>query len=360
MSPIHPKELMAERVLSSLAVRRGRFGVLVALSLLAASATIGREPESGRILSHVKDLRQMSSLDATRGAPVRIKGSATALSGWKNSFFLHDASGGISVDRTDDVEVHGGDEVEVTNHVEVLGGKTLPPARPSFLADLAGRKQDGQRIELQGVVHSANESESWGRPVLFLVDATVRVRGVSGTAFDENRQFIGARLFVPSMDDVQVDQTAPEDSFAIPASTIQSLLQFGPAQGLSHWVRVSGILTGQRLDGSPFAPWNGLLVQLDGEIIDRTQHASEDVWIMRDGNKVFQAQIQTRPNSDAIAGVANGSRVRVTGICIIEMDEDQQPRSFRIELRCARDVAVLRQPRLTLAQVYRSPEVWCS
>ncbi len=453
---------MAERVLSSPAARGGQFGERVALLFLAASALIGQQPENVRILSHVKDVRQMSSADAARGAQVRIKGSVTALSGWKNSFFLQDASGGISVDRTDEADVHAGDEVEVTgvsgpglfapvilaNHVQVLGQKTLPPAPTASYADLAGGKQDSQRVELSGVVHSAAVSESWGRPVLFivvdigggsitarvhefprkdfqyLVDATVRMRGVSGTAFNEKRQFIGARLFVPSLDDVQVEQISPTDAFAIPASTIQSLLQFGAAQGLSHRVRVSGILTGQRLghtlylqsgsegivvessqptrlelgarveaagfvvpgryspalhdavfrkirqdtlptavrlsagdviqvkDGFPFAPWNGLLVQLDGEIIDRTQHAGEDVWIMRDGNKVFQAQIQTGSSSDALAGVANGSRVRVTGICIIEVDEDQQPRSFRIALRSARDVVVLRQPRLTVAQFF--------
>ena len=450
---------MTKGVLSSLAVW-GRLGALVTLSLLAASALVGQAPESVRILSHVRDLRQMSSADASGGALVRIKGSVTALSGWKNSFFLQDASGGISVDRSDDADVHAGDEVEVTgvsgpglfapiilaNHVQVLGRKRLPPARPASYADLAGGKQDSQRIELSGVVHSANVSESWGRPVLFvvvdigggsitarvhefprkdfkyLVDATVRMRGVSGTTFNEKRQFIGARLFVPSLDDVQVEQNAPADSFAIPASTIQSLLRFGSAEGLSHRVRVSGILTGQRpghtlylqsgsegivvetaqttrlelgarveavgfvvpgryspalheaafrkieqsavppavhvaaadviqvKDGFPFAPWNGLLVQLDGEIIDRTQHAGEEVWIMRDGDKVFQGQIQTGADTDAIARIANGSRVRVTGICIIEVDEDQQPRSFRIVLRSARDVAVLREPRLTIAQ----------
>jgi hypothetical protein len=50
---------------------------------------------------------------AERLIPVKLTGVVTDLSGYKNSFFFQDETGGISVDRTDSADVHAGDRVEI-------------------------------------------------------------------------------------------------------------------------------------------------------------------------------------------------------------------------------------------------------
>jgi len=49
----------------------------------------------------VNEVRRLTSVQAKQRYPVRVEGVVTALSGWRNSFFLQDATAGISVDRND-------------------------------------------------------------------------------------------------------------------------------------------------------------------------------------------------------------------------------------------------------------------
>lgn len=73
-------------------------------------------PANQRTLPLIKvmQVRKLSGEQAARSVPVKLKGVVTDLSGWRNSFFFQDSTGGISVDRTDKAAVRVGDEVELT------------------------------------------------------------------------------------------------------------------------------------------------------------------------------------------------------------------------------------------------------
>lgn len=267
---------------------------------ILAQATPARATERPLpVLTTVRQVRALTSEQAQRAYPVRVQGVVTALSGWKNSFFLEDSTAGISVDRNDtSPDVRPGDRVEISgttgpglfapviiaNRTRVLGRGRIPAARLFRFGDLFGGQEDSQWIQVRGVVHSAAVRESWGRQVLFLnieigggtiaarvhdflavnpvqwVDATITARGVCGTNFNGRRQLTGLRLFVPSLDDIHVDQPAPSDPFAIPSRPLNSILQFQPGEISRHRVKVEGTVTYQE-------PGSALYLQDRGEAL---------------------------------------------------------------------------------------------
>ena len=150
--------------------------------------------------------------------------------------------------------------------VRVLGRAAEPRARSVAYADLIGGAQDSQRIEVTGVVHSARFGKAFDRDTLILgldlggaevtvflqdfsgmepaklVDATIRVRGVCGSDFNDRRQFTGAYVLVPSRRDIEVVQPAAEDPFALKAVPLRSALRFGQAL---HRIKIVGVVTWQ-------------------------------------------------------------------------------------------------------------------
>ena len=93
----------------------------------------------------------------------------------------------------------------------------LPRARRVTYNDTFGGREDSQRIEVEGVVHSARLSKLFERDILLLnvelgggemrvllqdfmgidsnrlIDSTVRVRGVCSTSFNQKRQFVSVK-----------------------------------------------------------------------------------------------------------------------------------------------------------------------
>lgn len=255
-------------------------------------------------LTTVQEIRALTPDQARRATPVLLHGVVTALSGFKNSFFVQDATAGISVDRTDNADVHAGDQVEVVgvsgpgmfapvvlaSHVRVLGHVSPPPPRQVTYSDLIGGQQDSQWIQVRGVIHSAQISELFGHRILILIlafdgqsikvylqdfsgvdyskliDSTARVQGVCSTEFNQKRQFVGLGMFVPNRGDIEVVQPARADPFATPMIPVRSVLQFGQE---SHRVRVAGIATYQ-------IPGRVLYLQ-DGNDGIRIQSSSTDL-----------------------------------------------------------------------------------
>ncbi|MGA2176844.1 MAG: ATP-binding protein [Verrucomicrobiota bacterium] len=91
------------------------------------------------------------------------------------------------------------------------------------------------------------------------------------------------------------------------------------------------------------------LIQVAARVLDRTQHGAERHLILQDGGFIFHAYLKQAEGEDAFAGLANGSRVAVTGVCQIdpgewEAGEAWRAKTFRIELRSAADVVLLQAP----------------
>jgi diguanylate cyclase (GGDEF)-like protein len=404
-------------------------------------------------LTTARAIRSLSSDQAGQARPVRLRGVVTAVTDWRFSFFVQDATSGIFVERTHDspqlkagqfVEVHGvtgpGNFAPIVNanDVTLLGKRKLPPARFLELEKLAGGKQDSQWIALRGIVRSAVVEPSRGRrPVLFLdldigagnmvkvwvrdfsetgwqrlPGATISVRGVGGTGFNDKRQFADLRLYVSSLEDVKVPRPGPADSFDLPLRPLGSLLQFGDAEGFIQRVKVSGVVTltqsdqglylqdgaqgvyvqsrqaaqvalGSRLevvgfpvfgryaatlddallrvvgaahpvagvvqtaaamivekDGFPAAPYDSVLVQLKGRLIEEVPGIDEEVLFLQDGTTLFTARLpRSGPKGHVLAP---GSLVSITGVCLAKADSAHDARSFEILLRSPADLVVLK------------------
>jgi signal transduction histidine kinase len=91
------------------------------------------------------------------------------------------------------------------------------------------------------------------------------------------------------------------------------------------------------------------LIQVTAKLLDRALHGSDRYLILQDGDFIFHAYLTQAEGSDAFAGLENGSRVSVTGVCRIEpgewrAGEDWRAKSFRVELRAATDIVVLQSP----------------
>jgi diguanylate cyclase (GGDEF)-like protein len=235
-------------------------------------------------LTQVRQVRTLSVDQAGRAIPVHLVGVVTVPSAFKNSFFFMDASGGISVDRVDEAAapVQAGQRVEIdgmtgsglfapvviAREVAIIGKQKLPAPRILSPEELSGGQQDSQWIALHAQVRSASIQTVWGHPVLVLkadigsgivVSVLVRdyskggwerypgseilMRGACGTTFNDKRQFVGLRLTVSSLDDLEVRRPAPSDPFDLPLRALDSILQFSGTAQARGPVRMHGTVT---------------------------------------------------------------------------------------------------------------------
>lgn len=91
------------------------------------------------------------------------------------------------------------------------------------------------------------------------------------------------------------------------------------------------------------------LVRLEAKLLDRAQHSREQFLVLEAEGFIFRAYLQPSGGKDAFAELQNGSRVAVSGVCLIEPGEWQagetwRAKSFRLLLRSSQDVTVLQAP----------------
>ncbi len=248
-----------------------------------------------------------------------------------------------------------------------------------------------------------------------LVDAEVSLRGVCGAVFNGRRQLLGIQMYVPGGEYIRVLRAAPKDPFSLSPRSVEDLLRFSPARDMEHRVRLQGTVTYDDRFGSvwirdatggvmiqdrdaqglapgdvvdvvgvpeigPFSPillralvkrvrsgaspapehitaqdatkgdFDARLVQLDGKLIDRLVRPA--VLTLESGGTIFSAIL---PKHGDAPRLEPGAMLRLTGICAVEVDQSHDPilpRTFRLLLRSAADVVVLkRAPWLTADRV---------
>ena len=94
------------------------------------------------------------------------------------------------------------------------------------------------------------------------------------------------------------------------------------------------------------------LVQMDGKLIGRDLASTDAALILSSGKSVFHVFLPAADSGAAISKIPIGSRVRVTGICSVEVDNATTQKGFGftqvsaywIMLRSSRDIAVLDTP----------------
>ena len=254
--------------------------VLATCALFAANAS-----NNLRTLTTAREAHDLTLRDARRAYPIHLLAVVTYydpnIDHRRAALFVHDATGAVFVAISTKpgypipagalVDVTGvsaaGDFAPIVDHgeVRVVGESHLPPEAPLMtLSHLLTGGEDGQWVEMEGVVRSARPSEKDN--IVFelatpegnigvitlpepgieyegLVDAKVRIRGNAGPAFNRLGQLTGFHLFMPSIKVLRVEDPAPADPFRAPVRPVGSLLRFEPNTLFRRRVHVRGRVT---------------------------------------------------------------------------------------------------------------------
>jgi PAS domain S-box-containing protein len=228
-------------------------------------------------LHTVQELRSLGPALAAQRLPVQLQGVVTyADAGWQH-FFIQDATGGIYV-RSWQKELRAGQMVAVNGwtapgkivrmlvkaSVRQLGPTNLPvPVRVS-VPELRLLANESRWVELEGVVRSLSSvparltlklSTAEGpvdaviagtnnlEELRWLVNAKVRLQGVSAVSLNAREEATGAQLRVPTRQYLTVLQTAPTNAFAMGPLPIGQVSGSSPATLGLHRVRVQGVVS---------------------------------------------------------------------------------------------------------------------
>ena len=279
------------------------------------------------------------------------------------------------------------------------------PPSARFLLDLA--TEQGRLVVSAGQLPVSASDQ--------LVDNLVRITGVCMSRFNGQRQLFDIGVLVPLPEDLVIERPAPADPRAVPAQPIKSLLQYTWGGTYGHRVKVDGVVTlryadkmyiqddtegicvetrqtdlcpvGDRVEilGFPskgeygpvlqnatyrwlahgpvlppdvITPVEALagthdcrLVQIHATLLDRALHSKDPFLVLQAGDAVFHAYLKGDALDIDLARLENGSKVAVTGVCVIDdlggewhSGTDWRAASFRLLLRFPGDVVVLAQP----------------
>jgi signal transduction histidine kinase len=94
------------------------------------------------------------------------------------------------------------------------------------------------------------------------------------------------------------------------------------------------------------------LIKVSAKLLDRALHGAERYLILQDlqdSELIFHAYLNQSEGQDGFAGLQNGSRISVTGVCRIDpgrwwAGENWRAKSLRVQLRSVADVRVLEAP----------------
>jgi PAS domain S-box-containing protein len=235
-----------------------------------------------------------------------------------------------------------------------------------------------------------------------LIDAFIRVRGVCGANFTSKNQLIGVSLYVPSLQNFSILQKPPADPFSAPSMSIDSLQRFGFQINSGHRVKVVGNVTAKianrglyvadetgslyidsrmdlhlapgdriealgypgffeshvrledssihRIGGGVLAQstsittkeamsgqFDSTLVSIKGRVVSRSLLPNQELLVLEQDHRIFSASSEVPLRELAPVGGV----VRVTGICVDELDPSQRVTSFKLLIRSPRDLQVV-------------------
>jgi signal transduction histidine kinase len=252
-------------------------------------------------LTSAQQVRELSPEVAEKNLPVHIVGVVTYYDACLLNLFFQDASAGVFVlvARNINTNITAGQEIEVegvsdkgdyapiikASAIRVLGNAQMPVPHRVSIDQLFGGLEDSRWIEVVGVVRSVtvlNVLE--GRRYLTLamngqrivayvedlkeadatklVNATVRLRGVCYSRYNMKRQLRVPWLAVSSLADIAIEKPSPQQPKEV---SIASLAQFNSSGYYGNLVKVSGVVTLQKPNGTLFIQNQGfgLYVQVD-------------------------------------------------------------------------------------------------
>ena len=255
----------------------------LAYSRLAPTETISSLPRPSASeelrgpIQQIRRIKKLMSSHPTNDFPVRIRGVITYINLSLSDFYIDDGTNGIAIwsqlgaglspfleQEGLYVELEGvahRGEVFPTAFVKVLGKGRMPePLRHSWDYLITGR-DDGQWVEVEGVVSSVEKQRltltvpggqlmAWVKDIgpnaqQNLLGSQVCAQGVCAPILNSHGQRLGLRLLVPSTEYVRVIRAAPQCPFDLPAVPIGQVMKGeADASGLPmQAVKVTGVVT---------------------------------------------------------------------------------------------------------------------
>ena len=369
-----------------------RFTCGLLLLCLVAPICLQANEEPEHPVVTVSQVRNPATEQASRSAPVHLRGVVTVPSTYKNSFFFMDSTGSISVDRLDESAppMRAGQRVEIegetapglfapivlAKQVKVTGQQELPQPRLFRPEELVSGREDSQWVRLRAQIRFASIQDIWGNRVLVLrantylgaiaiqvrdyskggwehlPGAVVVIRGVCGSIFNDRRQLVGIRLFVSSLDELQVETPALSRPFDLPLSSPDTLLRFSGASQDPEPARVRGAVTYAVPNDSFFIQngQRGLLVRAPqsgpiavGSTVDVVGYPESGDYTPVLDDAIYQilpGKTQVTPAQAPAASMIvrnkqgfwtapyDGTLVRLTGTVVHETQEEMQDQLF--------------------------------
>ena len=429
--------------------RRLFFAFLLASILVCALSMEAQvKPAEGlppNVLTQAVQILNLSPGDSERAHPIQLRGVVTCFDSRARLCFVQDATAGIYVyGENSSVQFATGDLVEVSGvsgaglfspivhwgTFKRIGQGTLPVPKPVSIDRIATGREDSQWVQVEGVIHRANED--WGHLTLDLVagtsqlkvrilnypkgldsqlvDARIRVHGVAGTSYNNKRQLTGFHLLVPSSEHVTIVEPPIADPFSAPIRLSRSLMAYSLQGEREHRIHLRGVVTlhwpgealfikdasggiqirtrqqtpvevGEVIDVSGFPAAGGYtplmeeaifrsietndppkprvvtatqalagefdkeLVRMEGILIAQTQvRSNSHVLVLQNNEAIFHAYVQKTKLGSIVSDLLDGSRLQVTGVCSVDLGENEKPAGFNLWLRSPEDIEVLERP----------------
>jgi signal transduction histidine kinase len=240
------------------------------------------DTDTGIVLTNASAVLALTGDQAAKAMSVSIHGVVTAAeSDWGGRFFIQDSSGGVFVENISSNQPSPGDLLTLTGvtfpggyaptitkpHWKKIGRSVLPLARTVAVEELMSGVEDGQRIEISGIVRNAQVAGNLLQVELFcggyrvpvfapmtpgldaqkLVGARVRVTGTPATAYNAPlRHLIGVDVYVPLVTDFVVEKAATPDPFQEALAPINSIAQYRASRTFADRIHVKGVVVYQR------------------------------------------------------------------------------------------------------------------
>ncbi len=271
--------------------------ILLAVSTLALCGRVrSADAVASPVLTRIADIRALSREEAQKAVPVKVRGVVTLCDGtsgapeWlvlddgAQSIFAHMVVArqkGVWEGNVKELKlITPGDVLEMDGvshpgsyapmimprRLVRLGREPLPPARKVAMDRLLSGAEDGQRVELEGVIQSVTTPprniersgfvlrtqeqtvrvsiEDWpGLDPSRLLDAEVRVRGVFSPTSNYRSELVALRIRIMGADDCEVLRPPPLDAFEGRRVSLDRLQPFSPAGPDSHRCVTQGTVT---------------------------------------------------------------------------------------------------------------------
>ena len=253
-------------------------GVLLAL-LCPAGWTVGWAQDASAALptlTRIAQIRGLKPAEAAKQYPIRLVASVAYYDAEWNNCFVQDDTGGIYVETTTNhnqlrygmrVEMEGVSgpggfaPIIVARGFRILDMASPFVPKPVTFDQMASGVEDGQYVEVTGVVRAT--TNSWGHLLVDLAtpggrfkaripglgdrappdnmtDARVVLRGMCGSRFNTKGQFLGAEIFVPSIERIEIQKPGSSAPFSMALESATNLMRFATSDSVGHRVRVQG------------------------------------------------------------------------------------------------------------------------